>query len=77
MKKSELFALIGNTMARVELPFDIIRGLGLDRTITMADMNDEVKLDQEDVLKLIGGLCDKNSERAMFWIGTAIRDLAK
>lgn len=78
MKKCELFMLIGKSMERVGVSADLIRGLGLDRTITMVDdMSAEVKLDQEDILKLIGGLSDDNVDRAMFWIGAAIRDLAK
>lgn len=78
MKKSELFMLIGKSMERVGVSADLIRGLGLDRTITMVDdMSAEVKLDQEDILKLIGGLSDDNVDRVMFWIGAAIRDLSK
>jgi len=65
-------------MERVGVSADLIRGLGLDRTITMVDdMSAEVKLDQEDVLKLIAGLSDDNADRVLFWIGAAIRDLAK
>jgi len=70
--------LIGKSMERVGVSADLIRGLGLDRTITMVDdMSAEVKLDQEDVLKLIAGLSDDNADRVMFWIGAAIRDLSK
>jgi hypothetical protein len=70
--------LIGKSMERVGVSADLIRGLGLDRTITMVDdMSAEVKLDQEDVLKLIAGLSDDNADRVLFWIGAAIRDLAK
>ena len=78
MKKCELFMLIGKSMERVGVSADLIRGLGLDRTITMVDdMSAEVKLEQEDILKLIAGLSDDNADRVMFWIGAAIRDLSK
>lgn len=78
MKKSELFTLIGKTMERIDMPKDLVKGLGLDRKLTIIDdMNDDVKLDEEDILQLIGGLSDNNAERVLFWIGAAIRDLAK
>lgn len=78
MKKSELFVLIGNTMRRAGIHEDLVRGLGLERRLTIADdMSADVKLDEEDILQLIDGLSDNNAERAMFWIGAAIRDLAK
>ena len=78
MKKSELFTLIGKTMERIDMPKDLVKGLGLDIKLTIIDdMNDDVKLDEEDILQLIGGLSDNNAERVLFWIGAAIRDLAK
>lgn len=78
MKKSELFVLIGRSMERVGLPADIIKGLGLERRLTIADdMSSDVKLKGEDVLQLINGLTDSNNDRVLFWIGAAIRDLSK
>ena len=78
MKKSELFVLIGNTMRRAGIHEDLVRGLGLERRLTIADdMYADVKLDDEDMLQLINGLSDANIDRVMFWIGAAIRDLSK
>lgn len=78
MKKYELMTVLGKTMERVGMDGQLIKRLGLEYPLTMKDtMADSIVRDEKETMDLLNGLMGDDPKSVNYWIGVAIKTLAK